>query len=138
MQEKIGTIRSGGGTAFYSPLVMAYNALKPAEAQYKHVIFLTDGEAGDTGYLDVVRQMAEDGITVTTVAGGDGADYAVLSRMAENGQGRMYSAGPFDSLPRIFTKETMLISGAYVQNRVFTPAVTDPSMTGFPGFPELG
>ena len=138
MQEQIGTIRSGGGTAFYSPLLMAYNALKNSNAHYRHVIFLTDGEAGDTGYLDVIRQMAEAGITVTTVAVGDGADYSGLTRMAEAGNGRMYAAGPFDSLPRIFTKETMMISGAYVQNRVFTPAVTDSSMTDFPGFPELG
>ena len=138
MQEKVATIRSGGGTAFYSPLMMAYSALKNAKAHYRHVIFLTDGEAGDTGYLDLVRQMAEAGITVTTVAVGDGADYSGLTKMAEAGNGRMYAAGPFDSLPRIFTKETMLISGAYVQNRVFTPIVTDSTMTDFPGFPELG
>ena len=74
--------------------------------------------------------------SVTTVAVGDGADYSGLTRMAQTGDGRMYAAGPFDSLPRIFTKETMMISGSYVQNRVFTPAVTDPSMTDFPGFPE--
>ena len=138
MQEQVATIRPGGGTAFYSPLVMAYEALKAANAQYKHVIFLTDGEAGDTGYLDVVRRMAGAGITVTTVAVGDGADYAGMARIAEIGCGRMYAAGPFDSLPRIFTKETMMISGSYVQNRVFTPVITDSAMTDFPGFPELG
>ena len=137
MQDQVGTIRPGGGTAFYTPLVMAYEALKTARAQYKHVIFLTDGEAGDTGYLDVVRKMAGSGITVTTVAVGDGADYRGMAKIAEIGMGRMYAAGPFDSLPRIFTKETMMISGAYVQNRVFTPVVTDSGMTDFPGFPEL-
>lgn len=138
MQDLVGTIRLGGGTAFYSPLVMAYEALKEVKAQYKHVIFLTDGEAGDTGYLDVVRRMAGSGITVTTVAVGDGADYAGMAQIAEIGGGRMYAAGPFDSLPRIFTKETMMITGSYVQNRVFTPVITDSSMTDFPGFPELG
>ena len=137
MKDVIGTIRSGGGTAFYSALDMAYRALRETDAQYRHVIFLTDGEAGDTGYLDLIRTMAAEGITVTTVAVGDGADWTTLVRMAEAGGGRMYAAGPFDSLPRIFTKETMIISGAYVQNRTFTPAVTDPSMTDFPGFPAL-
>lgn len=138
MQEQVATIRPGGGTAFYSPLLMAYEALKDAQAQYRHVIFLTDGEAGDTGYLDLVKRMAESGITVTTVAVGDGADYAGMRKIAEAGNGRMYAAGPFDSLPRIFTKETMMISGAYVQNRVFTPVITDTPMTDFPGFPQLG
>lgn len=137
MQARVATIRQGGGTAFYSPLFMAFEALRGAKAQYKHVIFLSDGEAGDTGYMQLVEQMAREGITVTTVAVGDGADYAGLTRMAQLGGGRMYAAGPFDSLPRIFTKETMLISGAYVQNRVFTPVVTDREMTDFPGFPEL-
>ena len=102
------------------------------------MIFLTDGEAGDTGYLDVVRKMAGSGITVTTVAVGDGADYAGMAQIAEIGMGRSYAAGPFDSLPRIFTRETMMITGSYVQNRVFTPVITDSAMTEFPGFPELG
>jgi len=138
LQEQVATIRPGGGTAFYSPLLMAYEALKGSQAQYRHVIFLTDGEAGDTGYMDIVKKMAESGITVTTVAVGDGADYTGMQKIAEAGNGRMYAAGPFDSLPRIFTKETMMISGAYVQNRVFTPVITDASMTDFPGFPQLG
>ena len=138
MQDQVATIRLGGGTAFYSPLVMAYDALKTVQAQYKHVIFLTDGEAGDTGYMEVIRRMAGSGITVTTVAVGDGANIQELGKMAEIGEGKMYSAGPFDSLPRIFTKETMRISGSYVQNRIFTPVITDSSMTDFPGFPELG
>ena len=137
MQEMIRTIRLGGGTAFYSAMRMAQEALRNAQAQYKHLIFLTDGEAGDTGYQDVVREMAAEGITVTTVAVGDGADVKGMRELAELGKGRMYYAGPFDSLPKIFTKETMLISGAYVQNRTFTPVVTDETMTGFSGFPAL-
>ena len=137
MQNQIRTIRLGGGTAFYSPLRMAQEALTHVNAQYKHVIFLTDGEAGDTGYEDVVREMAEQGITVTTVAVGDGADTAGMRKLAELGNGRMYFAGPFDSLPKIFTKETMMISGSYVQNRTFTPAVADDTMTDFDGFPQL-
>ncbi len=137
MQDAVRTIRIGGGTAFYSPIMMASQALKAADAQYKHLIFLTDGEAGDSGYQEIVQDMAENGITVTTVAVGDGADYAGMRKLAELGKGRMYTAGPFDSLPKIFTKETMMISGAYVQNRTFTPAVTDESMTGFDGFPAL-
>ena len=137
MQEKIRTIRADGGTAFYSPIMMAYQALKNTDAQYKHLIFLSDGEAADSGYMELVRQMAGEGITVTTVAVGDDADRKVLGKIAEAGEGRMYHAGAFDNLPRIFTKETMLISGAYVQNRTFTPAVTDPSMTDFDGFPVL-
>jgi hypothetical protein len=64
-------------------------------------------------------------------------DAAGMRKLAQIGGGRMYFAGPFDSLPKIFTKETMMISASYVQNRVFTPSVTDASMTDFEGFPQL-
>ncbi len=137
MRNRILAITAGGGTAFYSPIQMAYNALKAADAQYKHLIFLSDGEAADAGYMELVKRMAEEGVTVTTVAVGDDADRRTLRAIAEAGGGRMYQAGAFDNLPRIFTKETMMISGAYVQNRTFTPVVTDPSMTDFEGFPVL-
>jgi Mg-chelatase subunit ChlD len=137
MQEQVATIRPGGGTAFYTPLAMAYEALKTVQADYRHVIFLTDGEAGDTGYQLVVQSMAQEGITLTTVAVGDGADTAGMRQLAKLGGGRAYTAGPFDSLPRIFTRDTMQITGSYVQNRTFIPVVTDASMTGFDGFPAL-
>lgn len=137
MQQSIATIRPGGGTSFFSPLQMAYQALKDANAQHKHVIFLTDGEAGDSGYDTIAAAMAQEGITLTTVAVGDGADTYTLKKLAEKGGGRAYAAGEFDNVPKIFTKETLLISGTYVQNRTFTPIITDASMTDFPGFPTL-
>lgn len=138
IQSAIGTIRPGGGTAFYSPLQAAYNALKDADAQLKHVIFLTDGEPGDSGYDLIVRQMADAGITLTTVAVGDGANVQLLHQLATLGNGRAYAAGQFDNVPKIFTKETMLVAGSYVQNRVFTPIIYEESaLTAFEGFPQL-
>ena len=137
MQKAVGAIRADGGTSFYTPLRMACDALKGVSAQYKHVIFLTDGEAGDTGYEKIVQEMAQSGVTLTTVAVGEGADAQGLALLAQAGGGRAYVAGEFDNVPKIFAKETLLISGRYVQNRVFTPVVTDESMTDFSGFPTL-
>ena len=138
IQSLIGTIRPGGGTAFYSPLVAAFEALNQSGAAKKHVIFLTDGEPGDQGFEGVIRAMAENGITLTTVAVGTGANENLLLSMAETGGGRAWAANEFDSVPKIFTKETMMLSGAYVQNRVFTPIVTENSaLTDFAGFPLL-
>lgn len=137
MQAQIGTIRPGGGTAFYTPLAMAFDALTHTTAQHKHVIFLTDGQSGDTGYDGIAASMAEQGITLTTVAVGSGADTATMLRLATLGGGRAYAAGEFDNVPKIFTKETLLAAGTYVQNRTFTPIVTDESLTGFSGFPVL-
>ena len=137
MQEQIATIRSGGGTAFFTPLAMAYDALDTAVARHKHIIFLTDGQSGDKGYEALAEDMAAKGITLTTVAVGDGADTQIMQKLAALGGGRAYAAGQFDNVPKIFTKETMLIAGSYVQNRRFTPVITDESLTAFPGFPTL-
>lgn len=138
VQDAIGTIRPGGGTAFYTPLYEALSALMASDAQLKHVIFLTDGEAGDNGYEAFVQQMAQNGITLTTVAVGSGANQKVLGKLAEMGNGRSYAAGEFDNIPKIFTKETYLVTGSYVQNRTFTPVITEDSpLTAFPGFPQL-
>ena len=137
IQREIGTIRASGGTAFYTPLAMALEALSAVEAQHKHVIFLTDGAAGDSGYDVPVREMAQQGITLTTVAVGSGAAVEPLRELAELGGGRSYVAGEFDDVPKIFIQETMQSSEAYVQNRIFTPVVTDTSLTDFEGFPQL-
>lgn len=138
IQNQIGTIRPGGGTAFFTALYEATYALMNAQAQQKHIIFLTDGEAGDTGYLQLCGIMQQNDITLTTVAVGSGADQATLRTLAQQGGGRAYAANEFDNLPKIFTKETYLVSGSYVQNRTFTPVITEQSaLTDFEGFPRL-
>lgn len=138
IQNQIGTIRAGGGTAFFTALYEATFALMNTQAQQKHIIFLTDGEAGDTGYLQLCDIMQQNDITLTTVAVGSGADQATLRTLAQQGGGRAYAANEFDNLPKIFTKETYLVSGSYVQNRTFTPVITEQSaLTDFEGFPQL-
>lgn len=138
IQNQIGTIRLGGGTAFYTALYESLDALTNSQAAQKHVIFLTDGEPGDSGYEALADQMAAKGITLTTVAVGSGADQRLLRSLAQRGGGRAYAADEFDNLPKIFTKETYLVSGSYVQNRVFTPIITHQSaLTDFAGFPQL-
>ena len=138
IQSAIGTIRAGGGTSFYSPLRDAYSALSRAEAQLKHIIFLTDGASSDSGYEQIIAMMAEKGITFTSVAIGDAANQQLLRQLSSIGGGRFYAAGEYDNVPEIFAKETYLVSGAYVQNRTFTPAVAEESaLTDFAGFPPL-
>ena len=138
VESLIGTLRADGGTAFYSPLSEAYRVLSTSQTPQKHVIFLSDGQPADTGYQDIALAMSKAGITLTTVAVGSDADQQTMRLLATLGGGRMYSAGEFDDLPKIFTKETMMVSGSYVQNRSFTPVVTeDSTLTDFEGFPTL-
>ena len=138
VKEMIGTIRPGGGTAFYSALSQALLALDAANTQLKHVIFLTDGEAADSGHETLAIAMAEAGISLTTVAVGQGANTRLLSYLASLGGGRAYETLELDDIPKVFTKETYLATQAYLQNRRIFPVVNAiNTLTDFDGFPAL-
>ena len=138
IQSLIGTIRPGGGTAFYNALNMAVAALETANTPQKHIIFLSDGEPGDSGFERLAMQASMSKITLTTVAVGSGANTRLMELLSTIGGGRSYAAGEFDNIPHIFTKETFLAGGTYVQNREFTPIITEASaLTDFSGFPKL-
>ncbi len=138
IQNMIGTIRPGGGTLYYSALSQAIGTLMMTNTPQKHIIFLSDGQPGDTGFQGLVQEAMDSGITVTTVAVGEGANAKLMELIATIGGGRTYAAGEFDNIPKIFTKETFLAGGSYVQNREFTPVVTESAtMTNFDGFPKL-
>ena len=138
LQSMIGTLRADGGTAFYSPLSLALDTLTAANTAQKHVIFLSDGEPGDAGFEDLAANMRRAGITLTTVAVGGDADTRLMDRLATIGGGRSYQTDEFSDVPKIFAKETMMAGESYVQNRTFTPVVTETSsLTDFEGFPAL-
>lgn len=138
IQNQIGTLRADGGTAFYAALEQAYQTLAAAETPLKHVILLSDGQPADSGFENIALAMQNAGITMTTVAVGDGANQTLMRLLSTLGGGRCYTVGEFDDVPKIFTKETMMVSGNYVQNRDFTPVITEKSaLTEFEGFPAL-
>ncbi len=138
IQSQIGTLRADGGTAFYSAMDEAFKALATAQTPQKHVIFLSDGQPGDSGFEDVALAMRRAGITLTTVAVGGDADVTLMKLLSTLGGGRSYTVGEVDSVPKIFTKETMMVSGSYVQTHPFTPVIAEPeAFAAFEGLPAL-
>ncbi len=122
IQDDIGTLRAGGGTSIYPALALAYDALKKADTKYKHIILLTDGQSATSGdYYFLARKMEKAGITMSTVAVGDGADTELLEILAEWGRGRYYFTNEAYSIPRIFTKETITALRSYLVEENFTP-----------------
>lgn len=137
--DQIGTLRTGGGTDMYPGLVEAYNALEKVDAKLKHIIALTDGQSAPAAYNEILKKMESSGITLSTVALGEGADRAFLEDLAIRGGGRYYFADEFSNIPKIFTKETHIAAQSYVQNRTFTPAITSssPLIANIDSFPQL-
>jgi Ca-activated chloride channel family protein len=110
IQSDVATIQPGGGTAIFPALDAAYQDISVVQARKKHVILLTDGRADSDGIRDLVGAMVSDGITVTTVGLGDGADADFLRMIADAGGGRYHHVPDPNSLPRIFTRETEMVT----------------------------
>ncbi len=120
----IGSIRAGGGTSIIPALNEAYESLEKLDTKLKHIILLTDGQAERYGYDQILSNMKEKGITISTVAVGEGADTQLLESIANTGKGRYYFVNEYGTIPEIFTKETFLASKTYINNRTFVPKLS--------------
>jgi uncharacterized membrane protein len=127
VHHAIATIKAGGGTDGYPALKDAYSILFERPALLKHVIFLSDGQMTRGDFAGLLRRMAKDKITVSTVAIGKDADVQLMVDIAKWGKGRFYYTEDSQTIPRIFTLETQLASKASIVEQPFRPQLTSPA-----------
>lgn len=121
--SQIQRLSAGGGTNAYPALVRAREDLLSARASLRHIILLTDGRTTGAGYEELASRISSDLITISTVAVGQGADTALLQRLAVLGRGRYYFTDDPRTIPRIFVKETMAAQRSAVIEDPFVPQV---------------
>lgn len=117
----ISRLVAGGGTNIYPALHEAWQALNDEDAKLKHIILLSDGHTTGGGYDTLVSHIASDGITLSTVGIGEGADQQLLGDMAAWGGGEYYFTNDFGSIPQILTRETMRASKSMIVEEPFVP-----------------
>jgi hypothetical protein len=78
-------------------------------------------------FSGLLRRMAKDKITVSTVAIGKDADVPLMVDIAKWGRGRFYYTEDDSTIPRIFTLETQLASKASLVEQPFKPVVASQS-----------
>ncbi|MCA9586501.1 MAG: VWA domain-containing protein [Myxococcales bacterium] len=127
IQGDIARIQAGGGTEIFSALDAAYQSLTVTRARKKHVILLTDGQASHNGIRDLVQAMAAEGITVSSVGLGSGIDEGLLRMISDLGGGRLYKVMDPQQLPRVFTRETEMVSRSAAVEEYFQPRVVAPA-----------
>ncbi len=131
LEGSIGAIVADGPTAMEGGVLEAYQALKNVDAGRKHIILLTDGWVRTGDLTPLVKQMREQGVTLSVVAAGEGsAEY--LKALAEAGGGRYYPATDILHVPDIFLKETVTSVGQYVIEEPFypLPGMSSPILKG--------
>src|SRR5215467_6433559 len=77
-------------------------------------------------FHSLATRMARDGITVSTVSVGSDADVQLMADIAKDGKGRGYVALDPQTIPQIFTTETLLISRDLLVEKPVTPSVVAP------------
>ena len=91
VERAIGRLEPEGDTTLLPAIEEAYFGLKNLRATYKHILMITDAEVEDADFDGLVRSLARDGITLSTVYPGRDEDNAFLKRMARMGGGRFYA-----------------------------------------------
>lgn len=131
--ERIGTIVAGGGTNIFPALDQAYLALREAETDLKHIILLSDGVSHPGDFNALAQQIAEDGITVSTVGVGDEASEGFLRKIASLAAGHAYFCADPADVPRIFELDVMAAGKHGITEQPFRPAPVRPArmLAGF-------
>jgi Mg-chelatase subunit ChlD len=137
--RRVGTLRAGGGTDIYAGVLAVSRVLPNDPGQLRHVVLLTDGGASPEGIADLVKEMYDEhGITFSVIAIGQG--YApFIEDLPDLADGRFHYAYNVDTIPEIFTEETVIATRAYVIEQEFYPdlASTSPIMNGISATPSI-
>jgi len=121
VMSQVDTIAAGGGTNMYPAMAVGRDMLAVASAKIKHMIVLSDGQSSGGDFEGVSAELADMGVTVSTVSLGQGAAVQLMATIAEIGHGRAYVTNNAEEMPRIFTKETMEASRSAIKEEPFMP-----------------
>ncbi|MCM1542468.1 MAG: VWA domain-containing protein [Blautia sp.] len=123
IKAQIETIAEGGGTTIKPALWAALNGVSACDVSIRHVILLTDGQGESANFNDIVAGYSEAGVTLSTVAVGQGSDTRLLKQLADRCGGRYYYSDMSEEIPKIFAQEVFLSGDTYLQNGTFSLAV---------------
>ncbi len=137
LEEALSRVSLGGGTNIRSGVALATETIATVDARIRHVILLTDGLA-ESNYADLIAQMRADGITISVVSIGAGAN-PNLRTIAQNGGGAFYSVTSVAEVPQIFLEETVRVARRDIVELDFTPvrALDAPPVRGLDTLPNL-
>ncbi len=125
LQASLG-FAADGQTNIYAGLKAAYDDLVRNPAKLRHIILITDGWSQSGAYDQLLADMREAGITLSTIGTGGGSA-GVLERLAQQSGGRYYDAADATTIPDIFLRETIRTAGEQIVEEPFQPIPSAPS-----------
>ena len=140
--SKARTIGPGGGGIYvYEALQFAADIIRKSTNPTRHIILLSDGSDSEhpEGARDLVRTLADEGITLSVISIGDGQDVPFLKDIAALGHGRFHLTQEAASIPNILTSEAAEVQRNYIIEEPFFPLQRAPSpiLQGITAVPPL-
>jgi uncharacterized membrane protein len=125
----------------YTPfLQQAFEILKSAQAQTKHIILLGDGDAASDSTA-VLKQIYKAGIRVSTIETNAAApsDFQNMQDIARFGGGKYYPADNVNTIPEVFLKVAKTVAHSGIMEGKFFPQAVAPSpiIDGLTSVPQL-
>ncbi|HXG62219.1 MAG TPA: VWA domain-containing protein [Planctomycetota bacterium] len=133
VRERVLRLFADGGTHIYPALVEALRAFqsdpRARRCAVRHMVLLSDGDTAPADFETVTREIAEAGITVSTVCVGSSAkfDATLMSQIASWGRGRFLFTQTFRRVPQIFVQETRQVLAAVPRDDSPPPAPPPPA-----------
>lgn len=132
LDKAVGSIYPDGGTRIYPALEEAFNALRDAGTDLKHILLLSDGFSNAGDFAALTEEMGRAGITLSSVEVSTCQGQChlgpagLMETLADLGKGRFYHTDDAAAVPEIFLKEAMTAARTYIVNRTFSPALVSP------------
>jgi uncharacterized membrane protein len=122
--QQLGRMTAGGGgIEYFDGVTAAARYVRQSEKPVKHLITITDG--GDTvqqeGALELIQQLRNEKVTVSTIAIGSGEHVPFIRDAAQLGGGRTFLTEQASDVPAILTGETQVVLQPYIVEERFTP-----------------
>jgi Ca-activated chloride channel family protein len=105
LARALNRMDAGGGTVILPAIEEAFYGMQNVQTRYKHVLVLTDGGVESGSFEPLLRRMADEGITTSTVLIGPEAHSEFLVDLANWGKGRFYAVPDRFNLPEILLKQ---------------------------------
>jgi hypothetical protein len=124
---------------YYDAINFASREMKAFDgATIKHILFITDGLAGDSGYNELIRNLGN--ITLSTIGIGADMNAREIAQMATLGGGRSYYNVSGADLAKVMETEVHVAERKETDDTPFTPAISSyvPAVAGIGELPRLG
>jgi len=140
--ERVSRIGAGGGGInIYDALQEAAGYIRDSEKPVRHIITLTDGSdtVQQEGAPALVDELRAEGVTVSSVAIGQGKDVPFLEDIVQRGVGRFFLTEQARDVPEIMAQEATSLIQPLIIEEEFVPRRfgNHPILRGVEAVPPL-